>query len=166
MANKIDFRTLMTKVENMDSLKVEAFKDYEGNAQLTSFTKYVSNNSGKTSIAVNFNVNGNTFRAYEPLTDKTAERTVTRLLKVLSLNPNINVERILGRITEDGLDDSFEHVAVELATQSARALEQSPVTVWVKRTKNEENGFWNVRWDIANPEAPKAQMTDDFFADK
>lgn len=143
----------------------KSIQEFKGKAKISDVSEYKSQQSGKTSIKVEFDVEGAKFSAYSGLTENSVKITLAKLVSILyALVGKAKTRDIFENIANDEETESEAELAIGLATEARKKLKKKEVFADVERTiaEKDENGKpkrYNVKWFI--PEATEEAKKDD-----
>lgn len=97
---------------------------------------------------MNFSYDGFDFNAYLGLSsDKCVEITQKRVAQILlKIFGKDEAAKILDTLSNSEDVNTNTDLILEMATVINRSLRKKPLQVYVSRTKNEESGYWEVKW--------------------
>lgn len=128
--------------------------EYHGKAKINALAEYRSQQSGKISIRVTFDVKGCEFSSYMGLSDKALSITLNRLCRILvAAVGEDKAKEIFNRAAEDEDVNSERELAVSIAQRLNNKLKNIDVFANVDRVK--DGDFWTVAWKVDNGVMPE-----------
>lgn len=127
--------------------------EYKGIARIVSLAKYTGQ-SGKTSIKIEFDVDGSKFSAYSGLTENSVMITLNRIISILEqLIGKADTRELFDQSAKSRFINTDEALAIDLATKADTLLAGTAVYADVERTikEKDENGkakSYNIKWFI------------------
>ena len=154
----------------LSATEKKSIQEFKGKAKISDVTEYKSQQSGKTSIKVEFDVEGAKFSAYSGLTENSVKITIAKLVSILyAAVGKAKTKEIFSNIANDEETESEAELAIGLATEARKKLKKKEVFADVDRTiaEKDENGKpkrYNVKWFIPEAtEEAKKDNTDSFI---
>ena len=151
--------------EILSATEKKSIQEYKGKAKITDVSEYKSQQSGKTSIKVEFDVDGAKFSAYSGLTENSVKITISKLVSILyAMIGKAKTKDIFTNIANDEETETETDLAIGLATEVRKKLKKNEVFAEVDRTiaeKGEDGKVkrYNIKWFI--PDAEKEAKKDD-----
>lgn len=151
--------------EILTATEKKSIQEYKGKARITDVTEYKSQQSGKTSIKVEFDVDGAKFSAYSGLTDASVKITISKIVSILYASVGKEkTKQIFNEVANSEDVDTEAQLASELAHEASKKLKKNEVFAEVDRSiaeKGEDGKVkrYNIKWFV--PDAEKEAKKDD-----
>lgn len=146
----------------------KSIQEYSGDAKIVSVSEY-RGQSGKTSIKIEFDVDGARFNAYSGLTEASTKITLSRLVHILIVAVGEDkANEIFTKCAEDEDVNSEIELAIMLAQKTNAKLRNATVMATVERTiaEKDEQGKvkkYNIKWWIPKNVPENTDNTDAFI---
>ena len=107
----------------LSATEKKSIQEFKGKAKISDVSEYKSQQSGKTSIKVEFDVDGAKFSAYSGLTENSIKITLAKLVSILyALVGKAKTRDIFENIANDEETESEAELAIGLATEARKKL--------------------------------------------